>query len=175
MYCPFVNFTFIKFLTAVAKLDRIIDSTIDYCQQRHTFGSPLINNQVIHFRLAELKSEVELLRSLVYRAAGILFINLIKPQILKLLELIIDTSDGFIAGEDVTYLASIAKLKSGRLSREVADSCLQYFGGMGYTQEMLISRAFRDSRALSIAGGTDEIMLGIICKFMDILPKRKKD
>jgi citronellyl-CoA dehydrogenase len=46
---------------------------------------------------------------------------------------------------------------------------------MGYTQEMLISRAFRDSRVLSIAGGTDEIMLGIICKFMDILPKKKKD
>jgi len=75
----------------------------------------------------------------------------------------------------VTYLASIAKLKAGRLAREVVDSCLQYYGGMGYTQEMLISRAFRDSRALSIAGGTDEMMLGIICKFMDILPKKKKD
>ena len=48
----------------------MISETIDYCRQRETFGSPLINNQVIHFRLAELKSEVELLRSLVYRAAG---------------------------------------------------------------------------------------------------------
>lgn len=48
----------------------MISETIDYCRQRQTFGSPLINNQVIHFRLAELKSEVELLRSLVYRAAG---------------------------------------------------------------------------------------------------------
>jgi citronellyl-CoA dehydrogenase len=175
MYCPFFNLIFLKSLTAAANLDRIIDQTIDYCRQRHTFGSPLISNQVIHFRLAELKSEVELLRSLVYRAAGILFRNLIKPQKLKFLQPIIDTSDGFIEGEDVTYLASIAKLKSGRLAREVVDSCLQYFGGMGYTQEMLISRAFRDSRVLSIAGGTDEIMLGIICKFMDILPKKKKD
>ncbi len=75
----------------------------------------------------------------------------------------------------MTYLASIAKLKSGRLAREVVDSCLQYYGGMGYTQEMLISRAFRDSRVLSIGGGSDEMMLGIICKFMGILPKKKKD
>ncbi len=75
----------------------------------------------------------------------------------------------------MTYLASIAKLKSGRLAREVIDSCLQYYGGMGYTQEMLISRAFRDSRVLSIGGGSDEMMLGIICKFMGILPKKKKD
>lgn len=74
----------------------------------------------------------------------------------------------------MTFLASIAKLKAGRLSRIVADKCLQYYGGMGYTKEMLISRAFRDSRVLSIAGGTDEMMLGIICKFMDILPKKKK-
>ncbi len=72
MYCPFFNFIFQKSLTAVATLDRVIDHTIDYCRQRYTFGSPLISNQVIHFRLAELKSEVELLRSLVYRAAGIL-------------------------------------------------------------------------------------------------------
>ena len=79
-----------------------------------------------------------------------------------------------IAGENVTFLASIAKLKCGRLSREVADKCLQYFGGMGYTQEMLISRAFRDTRVASIAGGSDEMMLGIIAKFMDILPKKKK-
>jgi acyl-coA dehydrogenase len=45
---------------------------------------------------------------------------------------------------------------------------------MGYSDELPISRAFRDSRLLSIAGGADEIMLGIICKYMDILPKNKK-
>ncbi|CAG2177754.1 unnamed protein product [Oppiella nova] len=135
---------------AVAQMDRIVNETIEYCRQRKTFGSPLIDNQVIHFTLAELKTEIELLRSTVYRAA-----------------------DAFISGENVTYLASIAKLKAGRLSREVSDKCLQYYGGMGYTKEMLISRAFRDSRALSIAGGTDEIMLGIICKFLDILPKKR--
>ena len=47
----------------------------------------------------------------------------------------------------------MAKLKAGRLAREVADSCLQYYGGMGYMEETPISRAFRDSRLLSIGGG----------------------
>jgi len=70
----------------------------------------------------------------------------------------------------VTLLASMCKLKVGRLSRVVADQCLQFWGGMGYSEEMLISRFFRDSRALSIAGGTDEIMLQIISKYMGILP-----
>ncbi|CAG2123420.1 unnamed protein product, partial [Medioppia subpectinata] len=98
---------------AVSQVDRIINETIEYCRQRKTFGSPLIDNQVIHFTLAELKCEVELLRSLVYRAA-----------------------DALMNGENVTFLASIAKLKAGRLSREVADKCLQYYGGMGYTNDM---------------------------------------
>jgi citronellyl-CoA dehydrogenase len=56
----------------------------------------------------------------------------------------------------------------------VADSCLQYYGGMGYMEETPISRAFRDSRLLSIGAGADEIMLGIIARIEGILPGRKK-
>ena len=71
-------------------------------------------------------------------------------------------------------LASMAKLKAGRLSREVSDACLQYWGGMGFTGDN-VARAYRDTRLLSIGGGADEIMLGIICKLMGILPgKRNK-
>ncbi|KAH9384677.1 hypothetical protein HPB48_026688 [Haemaphysalis longicornis] len=69
-----------------------------------------------------------------------------------------------MSGENVTLLASMAKLKAGRLVREVADSCLQYWGGMGYAEEAPMARAFRDARLLSIAGGADEVMLGIIAK-----------
>ncbi|MGZ3603273.1 MAG: acyl-CoA dehydrogenase family protein, partial [Ktedonobacterales bacterium] len=79
------------------------------------------------------------------------------------------------AGQDITREASMAKLKAGRLSREVADSCLQYYGGMGYMEETPIARAFRDSRLLSIGGGTDEIMLGIIAKLEGILPEKKRE
>ena len=53
---------------------------------------------------------------------------------------------------------------------EIADSCLQYWGGMGFMNETPVSRAYRDSRLGSIGGGSDEIMLTIICKLMGTLP-----
>jgi citronellyl-CoA dehydrogenase len=130
-------------------LDKLIDLTIEYCRERHTFGKPLLDNQVIHFRLAELRTEVEALRSLTYRAV-----------------------EEYVGGKDVTRLASMAKLKCGRLIREVADSCLQYWGGMGFTYDNPISQAYRDGRLVSIGGGADEIMLGIIAKLEGTLPKK---
>jgi len=130
-------------------LTNVISDTIDYTRNRIAFGRPILDNQVVHFRLAELKTEIEALRSLVYRAA-----------------------DAHMAGSDMTELASMAKLKVGRLCREVTDSCLQYWGGMGFTLDNPVSRAFRDLRLISIGGGADEVMLQIICKHMGILPKR---
>jgi citronellyl-CoA dehydrogenase len=53
----------------------------------------------------------------------------------------------------------------------VADSCLQYWGGMGFTWDNPISQAYRDGRLASIGGGADEVMLGIICKLEGTLPK----
>ena len=138
-------------VTSLRGMDHVIDETIKYCKERTTFGQPLIDNQVIHFRFAELKTEVEALRSLIYRAV-----------------------EDYIHGGDVTMLASMAKLKAGRLGREVSDSCLQYWGGMGFMWDNVASRAFRDTRLMSIGGGADEIMLGIICKLMGILPGKKK-
>lgn len=131
--------------------DNLIEETIEYARERQVFGMPLIDNQSVHFRLAELKTEVEILRSLIYRACH-----------------------AYINGQDVLQLASMAKLKSGRLAREIADSCLQYWGGNGFMWDNPASRAWRDGRLTSIGGGADEIMLGIICKTMDILPRRKK-
>ncbi len=128
-------------------MERVITETINYCKDRQAFGQPLIYNQAIHFKLAELQTEIEALRSLIYRATS-----------------------QYIKGQDVTKLASMAKLKVGRLSRELHDACLQYWGGMGYTQENIAARGWLDGRLISIAGGADEIMLNIICKFMDTLP-----
>ena len=132
-------------------LDRIIDQTIAYTRERKAFGQSILDNQVVHFRLAELRTEVEALRALTYRAVEM-----------------------YVAGQDVTKLASMAKLKAGRLSREVADACLQYWGGMGFTVDNPVSRAYRDGRLNSIGGGADEVMLGIICKLEDTLPGRKR-
>lgn len=132
----------------IVGMENAIRLTIEYTGERKIFNKPVLDNQVVHFTLAELQTEVEALRALVYRATEL-----------------------YIAGRDVTQLASMAKLKAGRLSRIVADRCLQYWGGMGYTWENPVSRYFRDSRLGSIGGGADEVMLSIICKMMGTLPK----
>ena len=80
----------------------------------------------------------------------------------------------YVSGKDVTRLASMAKLKCGRLSREVTDACLQYWGGMGFMNETHVSRAYRDFRLTSIGGGADEVMLMVLCKMMGILPGQRK-
>jgi citronellyl-CoA dehydrogenase len=139
--------------TNIESLTNVIAETTEYARQRQAFGQSILDNQYVHFRLAELKTEVEALRALVYQAC-----------------------EEYVSGKDVTLYASMAKLKAGRLAREVTDSCLQFWGGQGYMWETHIARAYRDSRLLSIGGGTDEIMLGIICKLLGTLPgKRKKE
>jgi citronellyl-CoA dehydrogenase len=79
----------------------------------------------------------------------------------------------YVEGKDVTEWASMAKLKAGRLLRSVPDACLQFWGGMGYTWDNPVSRLFRDGRLASIGGGADEVMLGIISKYMHTLPSRR--
>lgn len=136
---------------AIRGMELSIDETIAYCRERQTFGLKLIDNQAVHFKLAELKTEVNCLRGLLYTAC-----------------------DDYIHGKDVLQAASMAKLKAGRLARLVTDQCLQLWGGNGFMEDSLINRRYRDARLISIGGGTDEMMLGIICKTMDILPRRAK-
>ena len=127
--------------------ENIINETIEYTRQRKTFGKPIIDNQIVHFRLSELMTEVEALKALTWKGIEI-----------------------HVNGGDCTKLASMSKLKSTRLAREVNDACLQYWGGMGFMDETPVSRAYRDQRLGSIGGGSDEVMLGIISKYLDILP-----
>ena len=134
---------------AIQGLMNCIDQTIEYTRERKAFGKSVLDNQVVHFTLAELKTEVECLRALTYMA-----------------------TKHYVAGKDVTEWASMAKLKAGRLLRSVPDACLQYWGGMGYTWDNPVSRLYRDGRLASIGGGADEVMLGIISKFMHTLPQR---
>jgi len=135
---------------SIQALTNCIDWTIDWARERHMFGSRLLENQWVYFKLTELKTEVEALRALTYRAC-----------------------DLYISGQDVTGLASMAKLKAGRLMRVVPDTCLQFWGGMGYTKENLVARMFRDGRLASIGGGADEVMMGIIAKTMGIHPAKQ--
>lgn len=135
-------------MNAVGTLDQIINATIEYTRERKAFGRSILDNQWVQFKLAEYKTEVEALRSLCYRAVDLVG-----------------------EGKDATELASMAKLKAGRLLREVADGCLQFWGGMGFAWESRISRAFRDARLPSIGGGADEVMMQIISKFMGTYSK----
>ncbi|MGB3068970.1 MAG: acyl-CoA dehydrogenase family protein [Ottowia sp.] len=128
---------------SLVTLDDCIRETIEWAQQRRMFGASLIDQQWVQFKLTELQTEVEALRALTWRAG-----------------------EFYVAGQDVLQLASMAKLKAGRLTREVADTCLQFWGGMGFTWENRISRLYRDGRLASIGGGADEVMMGIIAKTM---------
>ncbi len=136
----------------VGAMEEAIRETVEYTRMRKAFGRAVLDNQWVHFKLAELSTEVEALRGMTYMAV-----------------------ERMLDGENVTRLASMAKLKAGRLSREVSDTCLQFWGAMGYMWESSISRTFRDSRLVSIGAGPDEIMLGIICKLDGLLPERPRE
>ena len=136
-------------LGALTGMQKTIDETIAYTRERKAFGRAILDNQYVHFRLAELQTEVEALRALVWSAV-----------------------ERYVAGEDMTLLASMAKLKAARLQREVNDSSLQYWGGMGFMDETPVSRRYRDGRLASIGGGADEVMLQIISKHMGTMPGR---
>ena len=75
----------------------------------------------------------------------------------------------YVDGDNVIELASMAKFKAGRVGRDVADWCMQFQGGMGYTWDNPVSRAYRDFRLGSIGGGADEVMLTVIAKQMGLM------
>ena len=127
---------------------RAIRDTIAYTQERKAFGRAILDNQWVHYKLAELECEVEALHALTWRGVEMV-----------------------VRGEDATRIATMAKLKAGRLIRAVTDGCLQFWGGMGFTDEVPISRLYRDTRLVSIGAGADEVMLQILCKFMGTFPK----
>ena len=135
-------------ISAVVGMERLIAETAEYTRERKVFGRPLLDNQIIHFKLAELSTEVELVRSLCYRAC-----------------------EEYLDGKDVTMLTSMAKLKAGRMVRLVTDGCLQYWGGAGYLWDNPVARSYRDGRLGSIGGGADEVMLQIIAKLQGNMPR----
>ena len=127
--------------SAVGGMQRALELTRDYLHQRHVFGRPLSANQYLTFRLAEIAAQVDLLRQYNYTIA-----------------------EAYTRGEDTTRMATVAKLTTGRLLRETADTVLQFHGGIGYMEETWTARYFRDSRLASIGGGADEVMLQVLAK-----------
>ena len=131
--------------SCLQSLSNCIGWTMEWAQERKLFGATLADQQWVQFKLAEMKTDLEALRALTYRACEL-----------------------YVGGQDVLELASMGKLLAGRLNRSIPDGCLQFWGGMGYTWENKVSRMFRDGRLGSIGGGADEVMLGIIAKTMGV-------
>jgi len=122
-----------------------LDTTIEYTRDRQAFGKAVIDNQFVAFRIAEMQTEVEALRAMLHIA-----------------------TEKYVAGEDVTTLASMAKYKMGRLAEWIPGECLRFWGGQGFMHENRISRTYRDMKVGAIGGGSNEIMLQIIAKRMKL-------
>jgi citronellyl-CoA dehydrogenase len=137
----FQNERMIAAYQAIGGAERALERTAEYLRHRVVFGRPLLANQHVQFTLAELAAELDMARHYNYACA-----------------------EAYLRGEDTTRFATIAKLATGRLVRRIADTCIQYHGGVGYMEETWTSRYFRDSRLLSIGGGADEVMLRILAR-----------
>ena len=128
-------------IQAVAGMQLMVEDAIRYGQERRAFGRPVASFQAWRHRLADHLAALEAARWLTYRAC-----------------------DLFNRGEAAVKEISMAKLFAGELAQRVAYDCMQLHGGMGYVVETDVARAWRDVRALTIAGGTSEIMREIVSK-----------
>ncbi len=126
-------------------LQDAIDTTVEYTSDRQAFGRAVLDNQFVAFRIAEMQTEVEALRAMLHIA-----------------------TEKYVAGEDITTLASMAKYKMGRLAEWIPGECLRFWGGQGFMHENRISRTYRDMKVAAIGGGSNEIMLQIIAKRMKL-------
>ena len=145
-----VQFQAERLITAyrhIGSIEQALERTRVYLQQRQAFGQPLLANQHLQFALADLSARHDMLKHYAYAAA-----------------------DAVGRGEDATRFATIAKLVGARLQREVADTCLQFHGGIGYMEEHWTARYFRDTRLLSIGGGADEVMLQVLARSSGLVP-----
>jgi citronellyl-CoA dehydrogenase len=126
---------------AVGGMETALAKTAEYLKTRKAFGKALIDKQYVNFTLAELSARLDMLRHYNYAAA-----------------------EAYIRGEDAIRFATIAKLEAGRLARDVAATCLQFHGGIGYMEETWTARYLRDSPLMSIGGGADEVMLYVLSR-----------
>jgi len=114
---------------------------LSYARQREQFGRPIGSFQAIQFKLADMATEVEAARNLVYKAAWL------KDQ-----------------GRPFAQQAAIAKLYTGELARRACNESLQIHGGYGFMDEYPISRFYRDAKVLEIGEGTNEVQRLVIAR-----------
>ncbi|AEI66410.1 acyl-CoA dehydrogenase family protein [Corallococcus macrosporus] len=128
-------------ITTVAGMERMVEDSIQYGNEREAFGRPLMKFQVWRHKFVEHLTAIEAARRLTYHAV-----------------------DLFDRKENPVKEVSMAKLFAGDLAQRVAYDCQQFYGGMGYVEETAIARMWRDVRLITIGGGTSEVMKEIISK-----------
>jgi len=121
------------------------DLAFAYAQDREQFGKSISAFQAIRFKLADMATEIEAGRSLVYKAAWL------KDQ-----------------GRPFAREAAMAKLYTGELSNRVANAALQIHGGFGYMEEAAVSRLYRDQKILEIGEGTNEVQRMVIARHLGL-------
>jgi alkylation response protein AidB-like acyl-CoA dehydrogenase len=119
------------------------DLAATYARERQQFGQPISKFQAIQFKLADMATEIEAGRGLVYKAAWL------KDQ-----------------GRPFAQAAAMAKLYTGELAHRVANQSLQIHGGYGYMDEYAISRLYRDQKVLEIGEGTNEVQRLVIARHL---------
>ncbi len=128
-------------IAAIASAEHALALTIDYTRERHAFGKSILDFQNTRFKLAELKSEIQIA------------------------QVFIDRCMELVLGQELdATTAAMAKYWCTDLQCKVVDECVQLHGGYGYMQEYPIARAWVDARAQKIYGGTNEIMKDIIAR-----------
>ncbi len=130
-------------ISAVAGCEAAIEYTLQYMSERQAFGRSINKFQVLRHRMAQLVAEVDTVKYYTYHCCRM-----------------------HNEGEYAVKESSIAKLMATELSDKTAYQCLQNFGGYGYMEEYKMARMFRDSRILTIGGGSTEIMREIIAKMV---------
>jgi acyl-CoA dehydrogenase len=126
---------------ALSGAAQALEDTTAYLRERQAFGGPLGDKQVLRHRVADMATEIEAARHLVYHAAAL-----------------------YTAGRECVTEVSMAKLFATEVANRVAYQAVQLHGGYGYMREFAVERFFRDVRLWTIASGTSEIMREIIAK-----------
>ena len=132
-------------VTAVAASEAALELTVRYCQERTAFGQPIGSFQNSRFKLAEMKTEIEVARVFVDRCI-----------------------EALNAGELTAEEAAMAKWWTTDLQKRVMDECLQLHGGYGYMLEYPIAKFYLDARVQPIYGGSNEIMKEVIGRGMGL-------
>tara|TARA_Y100000992_G_scaffold176372_1_gene118931 strand:+ start:222 stop:1367 length:1146 start_codon:yes stop_codon:yes gene_type:complete len=127
---------------ALGMAEGALEASISYSKEREQFGKPISKFQAISFKLAEMATEIEASKMLLYKAASKILSN----------------------SKDANYHSSIAKFKASEVAVSVANDAVQIFGGYGYSKEYPVEKFYRDSKLSTIGEGTSEIQKLVISR-----------